>query len=366
MSPNQPFTRRAILATAASLSRLAAQTPPLRLALAGLEHGHASGFLRALQSRSDVTLSGMFDPSKPLLEKYAKQFKLEGSPTFTNLDKMLDDVKPAAVATFTSTYDHVAVVRACAKRKIPVMMEKPLAVSNEHAREIAALAHQSGIPVMVNYETTWYRSHHAMWDLLKHQKAIGDVRKMVAMDGHQGPKEIGVGPEFFNWLTDPVKNGAGALFDFGCYGANLMTWMMDNQRPLSVTARVQHIKPHIYAKVDDEANILVEYPKAIGIIEGSWNWPFSRKDFELYAETGYAQAIGGNVLKIRRKDEKEEEITTPHELNQDIRDSVSHLSAITRGVIKAGSLSSLENNLIVTEILVAARESAKTGRTVKL
>ena len=63
---------------------------------------------------------------------------------------------------------------------------------------------------------------------------------MVAMDGHQGPQEIGVGPEFFEWLTDPVIDGGGALFDFGCYGANLMTWLMDNERPLAVTALTQH------------------------------------------------------------------------------------------------------------------------------
>ena len=62
----------------------------------------------------------------------------------------------------------------------------------------------------------------------------------------QGPKEINVQPEFLAWLTDPVKNGAGALFDFGCYGANLMTWLMDNQRPLAVTAIAQTNKPAIY------------------------------------------------------------------------------------------------------------------------
>ena len=122
---------------------------------------------------------------------------------------------------------------------------------------------------------------------------------MVAMDGHEGPKEINVQPEFLAWLTDPVKNGAGALFDFGCYGANLMTWLMDNQRPLKVTAIAQTNKPQIYAQVDDEATILVEYPKAQGVIQASWNWPFSRKDFEVYGEKGYAIATGGNNLRVR-------------------------------------------------------------------
>src|SRR5262249_51923575 len=157
---------------------------------------------------------------------------------FTDLGKMLDTVKPEAVATFTSTYDHLMVVEACAQRHIPVMMEKPLAVDVKQAHAMEQASARGGIPVIVNYETTWYRSHGEIWKLMKEQKAGGEIRRMVAMDGHEGPKEINVQPEFFAWLTDPVKNGAGALFDFGCYGANLMTWLMENQRPTAVTALV--------------------------------------------------------------------------------------------------------------------------------
>ena len=69
---------------------------------------------------------------------------------------------------------------------------------------------------------------------------------MVVHDGHQGPKEIGVPPEFLNWLTDPAQNGAGALYDFGCYGVDLMTWLMHGETPLTVTAVVNHDKPQIY------------------------------------------------------------------------------------------------------------------------
>ena len=204
-----------------------------------------------------------------------------------------------------------------------------------------------------------------MWTLLKEQHAAGDIRKMVAMDGHQGPQEIHVGPEFFAWLTDPVKNGAGALYDFGCYGANLMTWMMDNQRPLAVTALIQQIKPKIYQHVDDEANVLVEYPKAQGIIQASWNWPFSRKDFEVYGSTGYAIAVGGNSLRVRLPGGEEEQ-RTPAALDSDNGDSLSYLTAVVRGKRKPEGLSSLENNMIVTEILVAARESARTGKAIRI
>jgi len=355
-----------IAVSAAAPPAATATEKPLRLAIAGLVHGHVEGFLRAAKSRPGVEIVGIADPDPALHRKYAQRHGLPDAIFFTDLEAMLDRVKPEAVASFTSTYDHPPAVEACARRRIHVMMEKPLAVSVEHAQAIARAARSGGIRVIVNYETTWYRSHGALWRLMKEERAGGEIRKMVAMDGHQGPKEIGVQDEFFGWLTDPVKNGAGALYDFGCYGANLMTWLMDGQRPLAVTAMTQRIKPHVYPRVDDEATVLVEYPKAQGIIQASWNWPFGRKDLEVYAESAYARAVGGNVLRVRRPGQADEEAVTPAELPPDERDSLSYLAAIVRGRLEPSGLSSLENNLVVTEILEAARESARTGRTVRL
>jgi predicted dehydrogenase len=343
-----------------------AQQAPLRVAIAGLAHGHVSGFLNNAAKRSDIQIAAIFDPDAALVASYGKRYNIAADGQFTDIGRMLDAVKPEAVATFTSTIDHAGVVEAAAQRHVPVMMEKPLAVDMNEARRIQKAAARGGIPVIVNYETTWYRSHGEIRKIFKEQKAAGDIRRMVAMDGHEGPQEIHVQPEFFAWLTDPVKNGAGALFDFGCYGANLMTWMMDNQRPLKVTALAQTNKPRIYPKVDDEATILVEYPKAQGVIQASWNWPFSRKDFEVYGATGYAIATGGNNLRVRLPGQKAEETRTPAELPPDENDSISYLTAVARGRIKPAGLSSLENNLIVTEILSAARESARTGKTITL
>src|ERR1044072_4903736 len=93
-----------------------------------------------------------------------------------------------------------------------------------------------------------------------------------------------------------------------------MTWMMDNQRPLAVTAFAHTDKPEIYPKVDDEATILVQYPKAQGIIQASWNWPFSRKDFEVYGATGYAIATGGDGLRVRLPNQRAEEVRKPGDL----------------------------------------------------
>jgi predicted dehydrogenase len=337
-----------------------------RIAVAGLVHGHVGRIMRLLQGRNDVELVGVFDPDETLRRQAAERYGLSPTLFFGDLEQMLDRAKPQAVATYTSTFDHPVVVEACAKRHVHVMMEKPLAVSPEHAHAIERAARSGNISVIVNYETTWYPSHAAIWSLVKERHAAGEIRKMVAMDGHEGPKEIGVGPEFLQWLTDPVKNGAGALFDFGCYGANLMTWLMENRRPLAVTAITQRIKPAIYPQVDDEANILIEYDKAQGIVQASWNWPFGRKDLEVYAERGYAIATGGNSLRVRMPGESVESTPALQPLPDERRDELAYLVGIVRGTITPSGLSSLENNLIVTEILDAARESARTGQTVRL
>ncbi len=223
-----------------------AATAPLRLAIAGLVHGHVGSFLRSAQARPDVQIVGIFEPDAALLRQYATRQGFADSVLFTDLNAMLDRAKPEALASFTNTYDHPAVVEAAAARRIHVMMEKPLAVSNADAQRIRRAAERGAIQVLVNYETTWYPSHGAIWNLIKERRAAGDIRKMVALDGHAGPKAINVQPEFLAWLSDPVKNGGGALFDFGCYGANLMTWLMDNQRPLGVTAVTQQLQPEVY------------------------------------------------------------------------------------------------------------------------
>jgi predicted dehydrogenase len=277
---------------------------------------------------------------------------------------MLDRAKPEAVVAFTSTAGHLDVVEACAARKIPVMMEKPLACGVEQARAIERAASDAGIPVLVNYETTWYPSNHAAHALAR-EKALGEIRKVVVHDGHRGPKEIGVQPEFLDWLTDPERNGAGALFDFGCYGANLMTWLMDDARPTSVAAVTRQFKPEIYPKVDDEATIILEYPGAQAIIQASWNWPFDRKDLEVYGRTGQVLTVGQDGLRVRLA-EKAEEQRRAAPLHPPEDDFLRFFAAVVRGAIQPSGLSSLRNNLIVVEILDAARRSAATGRTVRL
>ena len=354
----------AMRAQAAQPPAPAAVGAPLRVAVAGVVHGHVNGIIKAAQARADVTVVGVYEPDATLRDKFGERYKIPAEARFASLETLITTVKPEALLVNTNTFDHLAVVEIAARHGVHVMVEKPLAVSTEHARRIAAAA-KGRIHVLTNYETTWYRSHRAIWTLMHEQKTGGRIRKIVAMDGHHGPKEIGVQPEFFDWLTDPVRNGAGALYDFGCYGANIATWLLDNERPLRVTAVTQRHKPAIYPKVDDEATIVIEYAGAQAIVQGSWNWPDHRKDLEVYTESAAAWATGGSGLrtKVRGKPIAEAAV---EEWPADERDVLSYLTAVVRGRLTPAGPTSLENNVIVSEILDAARESARTGKAVSL
>jgi len=337
---------------------------PLRVALAGLVHGHASGFFDQFQHRSDLQIVGIAEADRQLAAKFANSYGLAPGLFYSDLEEMLNATHPQAVLAYTNTYDHRRVVEICARYGVQVMMEKPLAVSLEDARAIEKTAREGKIQVLVNYETTWYRSNQAAYDLV-HDKAIGEIRKIGVHDGHSGPKEIGVEPEFLAWLSDPKLNGGGALFDFGCYGADLATWLMDGRRPDAVTAVTQRIKPEIYPRVDDEATIILTYPKTQAIVQASWNWPFSRKDMEVYGQRGYAITVGRDAVRVRLP-EKEELLKDAKPLEKTKADSVSYLRAVLLGGLRPEGQSSLETNVIVTEILDAARRSAATGKTVSL
>jgi len=340
-----------------------AQQKPLRIGIAGLTHDHVHGLLTKAHDKT-IEIVGIAEANRDLAERYLKRYNLPVSLLYSSLEEMLDKTKPEAVCAFNSIYEHLETVKACAPRKIHVMVEKPLAVSLDHAKQMQALATKYGIHLLTNYETTWYGSHRKAFESLD---SIGGLRKIVVHDGHQGPKEIGVSKEFLEWLTDPVKNGGGALIDFGCYGANLVTWLMNGEKPLNVFAVTQQMKPEIYPKVDDEATIVITYPKTQGIIQASWNWPFGRKDIEIYGQHGYMIA-DRNGLKTKTGEQKKEEYQPVASPPAPYQDPFTYLAAVVHGEIKVKStdLSSLQNNMIVVEILEAARKSAKEGRVVYL
>src|SRR5688500_2643205 len=340
----------------------------IRVAVAGMTLNHINHVVNYFDKQDEVVIVGFAEPNKTLAMQLLKKNHLPDSLWFSTLEELIRKTKPDAVCAFNSIFQHLEVVKICAPKAIHVIVEKPLAVNMQHLNEMRALVKKHNIHLLTNFETTWYPSHLKMWEMVKNEKSLGTIRKVVIMDGHRGPIEIGCTPEFTDWLTDPVQNGGGALVDFGCYGVNIMTWLMDGQKPISVTAVTHQFKPTIYPKVDDEATIILGYPTCQAIIQASWNWPFDRKDTEVYGTDGMLIANKENKMKYIAGNRVGKETFLDLSPLPHARSNVfSYLAAVINGEIDPGKdLSSFAVNEIVVEILSAAKESAKTGKTVYL
>jgi glucose-fructose oxidoreductase len=356
----------ALLATVPFALPAQAQSAPLRVAIVGLAHDHVAGFLANLPQHHDVELVGIAEADPALIAKYEKKYSLPQTLFFKSVANMIEVRHPQAVLVYTPIAEHRHAIEIAAQYGVSVMVEKPLTISLDDALAIRAVAREHHIHVLVNYETTWYASNRAAYDEVN-ERRIGAIRRVVVHDGHEGPREIGVSPEFLSWLTDPAQNGAGAMYDFGCYGVDLMTWLMHGEAPLTVTAVVTQDKPQIYPKVEDDSTIVLAYPHAQAVIQGSWNWPFGRKDMEVYGATGYAVTVGPDQIRLRHEHETEERLTTATPLSPSQKDSLSYLAAVLRGQLESkGDLTALDTNVVVMQILDAARTSARTGKSVRL
>jgi predicted dehydrogenase len=354
-----------LIITAASLGL--AQGAKTRVAVVGLDHDHVWGRLKTLVSLPEAELVAIADTHPELIEKAKTRVPAEVK-FYNDYSEMLDQMKPDAVIVTTANNLHLPILRACAQRHIHFFTEKPMASSGADAREMARLAREAGIKLMVNYPTVWSPSTQEAYTRLKAGE-LGSIQKIIVEFGHQGPKEGGTSKEFIAWLYDPEKNGAGALMDFGCYGANWAMWVKG--RPERVFAYSLKLKVAQHNEVEDDAVVLLEYPDATAILLPSWNWSYGKTQAEFFGPQGSFLVRGDGLLfqpaKKRTTLEHPEgtPVATPPLLPEKVDGVVYFLDCIRNNKPIEDPVSA-ELNVSVNEIIDAAKESIRTGRAVSL
>jgi predicted dehydrogenase len=347
----------------------AAPNPPeskTRIAIVGLDHDHVWGLLKYLEAEPDAELVAIAEP-QPALVKEAKSRVQSSVKFYSAYVPMLDEVKPDAVIVTTSNDRHLEILRECAKRHIHYSAEKPMATNAADAREMEKLAKQAGIKLMVNYWNAWVAPSHELFHRVKDGQ-VGEVQKIIVQYGHAGPKEIGVSEYFADWLYDPVKNGGGAIMDFGCYGAEWALWLKG--RPKGVQAIAQKLKVSQHNKVDDDATILLEYPDATVIVEASWDWPHSMGQVQVFGPKGSLLATRNTLFYRSSEDRGKSGLEgEPLSLNAPqgaASNPVAYFVDCIRHDKPIEDPLSPRLNVQVLEILDAARESVRTGRAQEL
>ena len=331
-----------------------------KMAVIGLVHSHVWGHLKTMVEGKQAKLVGIAETNAELIAE-ARKRGADTAAFFSDYRQMLDQTKPDFVWAFVENNRHLEMVEACAPRKIHVIFEKPLASTYKDARAIQRLAKQHGIQVMCNYQMAWWPANYAA-KAQADSGAIGPVWRLHGIVGHGGPGSSGAASKyFFDWLTDPAKNGAGALMDFGCYNALWSLWYLG--RPESVYAQANHLQPERFPKVEDNATLVLHYKNGVGIFEGSWDLPRGYQDLEVFGRAGSIYMQDGKV-ELRKGRETKAVALEP--LPAGRGEPIANMVASIRDKRPIEGMTALEINVGVNEIIEAAKESVRSGRAVAL
>lgn len=337
------------------------QTPEVKIAIVGMVHSHVWGHLGSMLKSDKVKLVGVSETVPELIEE-GKRRGVPGDLFHSDYKSMLEKTKPDIVWAFVENNRHLEIAEFCAPRKIHLMYEKPLASTYADAVKIRDLSHKHGIQVLTNYQMAWWPSMYTQKKLADAGE-FGKVWRLRGIVGHGGPGgPTGLNKWFFNWLTDPVQNGAGSLMDFGCYNALWSLWYMG--KPETVYAQVNQLRPETFPKVEDNATMIFHYKNGVGLFEGSWDLPRSFQDLEIFG-------LGGSAYMTReglrtRKGREPERAIPVEPLLPERADPISYMADIVKNKGTVDGVVAVDINVDVMEIIDALKESVKTGNAVKL
>jgi predicted dehydrogenase len=129
--------------------------------------------MEVLLSDPAYEVAGIADPA-PEVEAFARQ---SGIPHFTEAEPLLDTVRPDGAIVASPNQFHVPGALACISRKLPVLVEKPLAETLSGALEIVEAAEAAGVPVLVGH----HRRHNPIMRAAARIIAEGGVGRVTAV-----------------------------------------------------------------------------------------------------------------------------------------------------------------------------------------
>lgn len=335
----------------------------IRIGILGLSHDHIWGELSALQPLAGQQLLVAADPAQELREKVARD---HGCETTDSYDAVIERDDVDAVFVYGSNRTGAEIAAKAARAGKHVMIEKPMAADLAGAEQLLAAAEESGVKLMVNWPFAWWpQLQHAL--KLIQEAEIGRVWQVRYRAAHQGPKELGCSQHFCDWLYDPHENGAGALMDYCCYGADLASAILG--LPDEVTGETGLLcKSGI--EVEDNALLVLKYPNVIAVSEASWTQIGKLTAYQttIFGEWGtilVEPREGGGVLLAdeQRPDGYNVDVPEPAE---HLRSGPAHFLWLIRGGGPVHPLCDPVHGRNAQAVLEAGLKSANEGRRVSL
>lgn len=353
----------------------ASHAPAARIPVALLGAGVIGRMHAARMRRSDdVVLAGVADPGAAAREWAASQ----GVPWAAEPAQLLDRVRPAAAIVATPNATHTEVALACIERRIPLLVEKPIAHDVVAAQRIADAARAAGVPVLVGHQ----RRHGAAVQRARRMIAEGAIGRAVAVsmmatwlkpasyfEAGEWRRRKGGGPVLINAIhdIDLLRHLVGEITAVHAFASNA-------ERGFEVedtAAAVLKLKGGAGSAV---ATLLVSDAAV-----SPWNYDIVSGESELYppqAADGLHIAGSEGALTVPQllhwryrgaakhwHAELTQEQTRLHQRDP-YAEQLRHLRAVAEG--REAPLCSAEDGIATLRATLAVLESAASGRTVVL
>ena len=343
----------------------------LRVGVLGLSHDHVWNNLAALAAGDLGHLVAAADPDPRLRERLRAVHG--GVALHETFEALLERRDLDAVLVFADNRASADLGVRALGRGLAVMLEKPMAADLAGAEALLAAARAARLPLMVNWPTAWRPAlRHGL--ALARAGEVGEPVQLSHRGGHAGPREYGCSPQFVDWLYDPRRNGAGALVDYCGYGALLCRLLLG--RPHAVTAVAAHLRKLDHAS-EDNAIVILSYPRALGLLEASWTQIGGEPAFAMivYGDRGTlivhqpramreGERAGSGRVQIVGADASR--VLEPPALPDDERDGPTYFLSCLRDGREIAGPCAADVGRDVQEVLAAALRSSVTGRRVSL
>lgn len=213
-----------------------------------------------------VELVAFCDPVVDRAQQMAEQY---GGSAFTDYKQMLEQVKPDAVSVCTPNALHAEMTIAAAEAGAHVLVEKPMATTDEEAQQMIEAAAKAGVYLMIGHNQRLMPPHVKAKEILQTGK-LGKVLTFRTSFGHPGPEGWSVdGKE--SWFFRKEDAAMGAMGDLGVHKSDLIRWLLDDE-VAQVVGFIGTLDKED-TDIDDNANCVLRMKSgAIGSLVASWTY----------------------------------------------------------------------------------------------
>jgi myo-inositol 2-dehydrogenase/D-chiro-inositol 1-dehydrogenase len=327
----------------------------------------------------DIPVGMFYSRTLENAKSAAEQFHVERWTD--NWRDLVTDPQIDCVDITAPNYQHYEMAMACIDAGKPFIIEKPLAMNTEQAREMVSAARAKNI-VAVYAENMRFKPALVRTKQLVDEGAFGKILMLRSNEIHNGPFHS-------PWFWDAELTGGGAVIDMGIHGVNTIEWIMGSKvkRVYAETA-VLKWSEHLKNGAEDTALAILRFENG-GFAELIISWAISggmdvrlevfgsegtayvsttheAGGLRIYSNEGYGKPMEVEAaLKPHVVSTKGWSFPAPKDvMQQGHAFEVKHFIDCVRGLAEPSS--TLEDGLRSLEIVEAIYESARTGKAVEL